>query len=112
MSGSTGDVSFVTQESKMVNCSPVEDAVRSKVVMVILGVLASVFVIFLFSFFCVILKYRKMKTQYYDKLNLLKNRDPGRLSDEGSVVKDKNLRDNKKRQIIYKIGDDDGGNEE
>ena len=108
---SFGNLTFVTQESKIVSCSPVEDVMRSKVVMFILVALASIFVIFLFSFCCVLIKYRKMKSQYYEKLKLLKHRDPGRLSDEGSVVNEKKKGSNKKRQIIYKIGDDDGGNE-
>ena len=106
-----GNLNFVTEESKIVSCSPVEDVMRSKVVMFIMVALAAIFVIFLCSFCCVLLKYRKMKSQYYEKVKLLKNRDPGRYSDEGSVVQEKKQGSNKKRQIIYKIGDDDGGNE-
>jgi hypothetical protein len=97
----------------MLPCTPVEDVMKSKIVMVIIGVISAVFLMFLCGFLAVILRYRRMKSQYYEKLGLLKNMNgSGEVGTNSSqIVSDKHLGSKQKRQIIYKIGDDDGGNE-
>jgi hypothetical protein len=59
---------------------------HSKIILaVILTFIAGLALLFIICtiVFC---RYRKMKSQYYERVSLLKNRDGGKFTDEGSNV--------------------------
>lgn len=86
-------------------CSPVQDMVRDTILLGVLVALAVVLIVMLLSCSCACCKYRRLKYQYYEKANLIRNRDPGRGGSENSVERD--VKGSNKRDVIYKIGDED-----
>jgi hypothetical protein len=52
--------------------------------MIVVGVIGIIFV----TCSCVCCKYRRLKSQYYERVNLLKGRDPGRGSDPSRDFQD------------------------
>ena len=78
--------SFVTQSSWSEECSPVEDVMRNKIILAVILTLISGLTFLFVLCTCVFCRYRKMKNQYYERLSLIKNRDPGRFTDQDSNV--------------------------
>jgi hypothetical protein len=63
---------FAYRRSYAETCSPIEDFMRNKTILMIIGVLlASLSLIFLLCSF-IFCRYRKMKYQYYERVNLLR----------------------------------------
>ena len=105
--------SHISEES----CSPVEDFLKNKTV---LGVIVGLFIVLTFIFLCCSLafcRYRKMQNQYYSKVKLLSGKGSGSQKNTGDSKSDvsneqedstrKQKKSSGKKQIIYKIGDDD-----
>lgn len=81
-----------------------QDIVRDTILLGVLIALATILIVMLLSCSCACCKYRRLKYQYYERVNLLRNRDPGRGGSENSLERDVQP---PKRDVIYKIGDED-----
>lgn len=75
----------------------------------VLVLLFTILALLLLFCFIAVYRYRRIKYQYYEKVSLLKSRDGNRMSEERSQELGDNDHHKKKgkRQIIYKIGDEE-----
>ena len=114
---------FAYRRSWIESCTPMEDFLKNKVVLAVIIVLFIVLSLIFICCSCIFCRYRQMKYQYYSKVKLLGSRsgangntgegsrdETSEKSDSGRTAPSQNLNNKNpkgKRQIIYKIGDDD-----